>query len=33
MKSWRNGEVELRKRAKNTKGEIVVFQNFEIMVE
>ncbi|MCQ2321231.1 MAG: RNA-binding S4 domain-containing protein [Bacteroidales bacterium] len=29
----RNGEVELRKRAKITKGEIVVFQNFEITVE
>ena len=29
----RNGEVELRKRAKITKGEIIVFQNFEIIVE
>ena len=30
---FRNGEVELRKRAKITKGEIVVFQHFEITVE
>lgn len=29
----RNGEVELRKRAKITKGEVVVFQNYEIAVE
>lgn len=29
----RNGETELRKRAKITKGEIIVFQNFEIVVE
>ena len=29
----RNGEVELRKRAKITKGEIIVFQNFEITLE
>lgn len=29
----RNGEVELRKRAKITPGEVIVFQNFEIEVE
>ena len=29
----RNGEVETRKRAKITAGEIVVFGNFEIFVE
>ena len=29
----RNGEVETRKRAKITAGEVVVFQNFEISVE
>ncbi|MCQ2304690.1 MAG: RNA-binding S4 domain-containing protein [Bacteroidales bacterium] len=29
----RNGEVELRKRAKITKGETIVFQNYEITVE
>jgi ribosome-associated protein len=29
----RNGEVELRKRAKITAGEVIVFQNFEIEVE
>lgn len=29
----RNGETEFRKRAKITKGEIIVFQNFEITVE
>ena len=29
----RNGEVELRKRAKITAGETIVFQNFEIVVE
>ena len=29
----RNGEVELRKRAKITKGETIVFQNYEIAVE
>ena len=29
----RNGEVETRKRAKITAGEIVVFENFEILVE
>ena len=29
----RNGEVETRKRAKITAGEIVVFENFEIFVE
>ena len=29
----RNGEVELRKRAKITSGEVIVFQNYEIEVE
>ena len=29
----RNGEVETRKRAKIRPGEVIVFQNFEIMVE
>ena len=29
----RNGEVELRKRAKITPGEVIVFQNYEIIVE
>ena len=29
----RNGEVELRKRAKITPGEVIVFQNNEIEVE
>lgn len=29
----RNGEVETRKRAKITAGEVIVFQNFEISVE
>ena len=29
----RNGEVELRKRAKIRSGEVVVFQNNEIEVE
>ena len=29
----RDGEVELRKRAKITPGEVIVFQNFEIEVE
>jgi ribosome-associated protein len=29
----RNGEVETRKRAKITAGEVIVFQNFEIEVE
>lgn len=29
----RNGEVETRKRAKITSGEIIVFQNYEIYVE
>lgn len=29
----RNGEVELRKRAKITAGEVVIFQNYEIEVE
>ena len=29
----RNGEVELRKRAKITPGEVIVFQSFEILVE
>ena len=29
----RNGEVELRKRAKITSGEVIFFQNFEIEVE
>ncbi len=29
----RNGEVEYRKRAKITAGEVVVFQNYEIFVE
>lgn len=28
----RNGEVELRKRAKITAGEVIVFKNFEIEV-
>ena len=30
---FRNGEVELRKRAKITSGEVIVFQNYEIEVE
>ncbi len=29
----RNGEVETRKRAKITAGEVIVFENFEIFVE
>ncbi len=29
----RNGEVEYRKRAKITAGEVVVFENYEILVE
>ena len=29
----RNGEVETRKRAKITAGEIIVFENYEILVE
>lgn len=29
----RNGEVEFRKRAKITAGEVIIFQNFEIEVE
>jgi len=30
---FRNGEVETRKRAKITAGEIIVFENYEILVE
>ena len=29
----RNGEVELRKRAKITQGEVIFFQNYEIVVD
>ena len=29
----RNGEVELRKRAKITPGEVIFFQNYEIVVD
>ena len=29
----RNGEVETRKRAKITTGEVIVFENFEILME
>ncbi len=29
----RNGEVEYRKRAKITEGEVIVFQNYEIFVQ
>ena len=29
----RSGEVELRKRAKITSGEVIFFQNYEIVVE
>ena len=29
----RNGEVETRKRAKITAGEMIIFENFEILVE
>ena len=29
----RNGEVETRKRAKITAGEIIVFEDYEILVE
>ena len=29
----RNGEVETRKRAKITAGEVIVIENFEIFVE
>ena len=28
-----NGEVETRKRAKITAGEVIVFENYEILVE
>ena len=30
---FRNDEVELRKRAKITPGEVIVFQNYVIEVE
>lgn len=30
---FRNGDVETRKRAKITAGEVIVFENFEIFVE
>ena len=30
---FRNGEVETRKRAKITAGEIIVFEDYEILVE
>ena len=29
----RNGEVETRKRAKITAGEVIVFENYEIQIE
>ena len=29
----RNGEVETRKRAKITPGEVIVIENYEIIVE
>ena len=29
----RNGEVETRKRAKITAGEVIIFENCEILVE
>ena len=29
----RNGEVETRKRAKITAGEVILFENYEILVE
>ena len=29
----RNGEVETRKRAKIRSGEVIVFQNYEIIVK
>ena len=29
----RNGEVETRKRAKITPGEVIIFENYEILVE
>lgn len=29
----RNGEVETRKRAKIKRGEVIVFQSFEVFVE
>ena len=29
----RNGEVEYRKRAKITAGEVIIFENYEILVE
>ena len=29
----RNGEVETRKRAKITAGEVIIFQHYEIVVE
>ena len=29
----RNGEVETRKRAKITAGEVIIFENYEILVE
>ena len=30
---FRNGKVELRKRAKITRGEVIVFMNYEILVK
>ncbi len=29
----RNGEVETRKRAKITAGEVIIFENYEILIE
>lgn len=29
----RNGKVETRKRAKITAGEVIVFENYEILIE
>lgn len=29
----RNGQVELRKRAKITAGEVITFQNYEILIK
>ena len=29
----RNGEVETRKRAKITPGEVIIFENYEILIE
>ena len=29
----RNGEVETRKRAKITAGEVIIFEDYEILVE